>query len=442
MADAAILDRLESLVSPFGVLGSVGRFPTPRGLGDASVFVSHYGDRLPALNTRCYGEADQLRRSERRKSMKAGAGRTFGDDEEARLVAIAEGAERYSGGPFNESMKWAAYRELDGAALDPLRIPRCSAAELSVPGCPLRPLDPDAPMRWISGVDLASGVATWVPGVMACYGLLDLAPSERFWYRISTGYAVHTDPVEALVRGICEVIERDAIAVSWLQKLPLPSVADRHLSGHAIRLLDWSRRHFIDTYLFDATTDMAVPTVFCLQVAPYDLRAAHVLGCATGRSIQSAAQRALLEACTGRTYFYPDVEPLENFGDFTSIGDGCRYMASPSRAAAFGFLLDGARDRIAPEHKPLPRNSRATLAWLVTALSRKGMHAIAVNRTTRELTMADLTAISVVIPDLQPMSLLPLAQYRAHPRLYAAPELMGYPSLTEEELNPWPVPYT
>jgi ribosomal protein S12 methylthiotransferase accessory factor len=441
MADALMLDGIESLVSPFGVLGSVARFPAPRGLSDASIFVSHYDDWLPALNTRWYGDADQARRPERRKSMRAGAGRKLGDDEEARLVAIAEGAERYSGGQFDEAMKWAAYRELDGAAMDPLRIPRCSAAELATPGCPLRPLDSDAPIRWLRGVDLASGVTTWIPAVMACYALRDVAPQERFWYRISTGFAVHTDPVEALVRGICEVIERDAIAVSWLQKLPLPSIADRDLSGDAIRLLAWSRRHFIDTYLFDATTDMAVPTVFCLQVAPYDQKAARVLSCATRRSIQSAAQRALLEACAGRSYFYTDEEPRENFVDFSSIGDGCRYMARPSSAAAFDFLIEDARDRIAPERQPLPQDSRATLAWLVTALSRKGMQVIAVDRTTRELAVAGLTAVNVVIPDLQPMSLLPLAQYRAHPRLYAAPGLMGYRSLTEEELNPWPVPY-
>jgi ribosomal protein S12 methylthiotransferase accessory factor len=441
VTDAVMLDRFESLVSPFGVLASVERYPAPRGLSAASIVISHFGDRLPVPSMRCYGDAGRLRRSAPRKSANVASGRTLGNDEEARLIAIAEGAERYSGGHFNEPLKWAAYRELDGAALDPLRIAQCSAAELSAPGCPLRALNPDMPIRWIRGVDLATGIVTWVPAVMACYALRDTAPSEEFWYRISTGYAVHTDPIEALVRGICEVIERDAIAVSWLQKLPLPSVADRHLSDQAIQLLAWSRRHFIDTCLFDATTDMTVPTVFCLQVAPHDLRAAHVLGCATGQSIQSAAERALLEACTSRSRFYTDEEPPENLGDLSSLGDGCHYMARPSRAAAFSFLLEGARDRIAPERHSLPDNPRETLAWLLTALSRKGMQVIAVDRTTRELTMAGLTAVSVVIPDLQPMSLLPLAQYRAHPRLYAAPQLMGYPSMTEEELNPWPIPY-
>lgn len=440
MADSTILDRLESLVSPFGVVGSVSRNQSPRGLDGISIFISYFGDRLPGPNTRCYSTADQLPRSDLRRSNIA-TGRRLGDVEESRIVAIAEGAERYSGGHFDEPMTWASRRELDGAVLDPSRIPQCSARELSAPGCPLRELDPDAPMRWIRGVDLVSGIATWVPAVMVCYCLRNLAPGERFWNRLSTGYAVYTDPVEALVRGICEVIERDAIAVSWLQKLPLPVIADGSLSGETIGMLAWSRRHFIDSYLFDATTDMAVPTVFCLQVAPYDERAAQTLGCATGRSIQSAAQCALLEACTSRSSFYRDEDLPENFGDFRGVSDGARYMAEPVRAGAFGFLVDGARDRIAPARQSLPEGSREALAWLIAVLSRKDMQAIAVDRTTNELGAAGLTAVSVVIPDLQPMSLIPLAQYRAHPRLYAAPEIMGYPVLTEEELNPWPVPY-
>jgi ribosomal protein S12 methylthiotransferase accessory factor len=89
----------------------------------------------------------------------------------------------------------------------------------------------------------------------------------------------------------------------------------------------------------------------------------------------------------------------------------------------------------------LPDDPADALAWLLDTLSRKGMQAIAVDRTPRELRAAGLTAVNVVIPDLQPMSLYPLSQCRAHPRLYQAPLLMGYPSHSEEDLNPWPQPF-
>lgn len=69
------------------------------------------------------------------------------------------------------------------------------------------------------------------------------------------------------------------------------------------------------------------------------------------------------------------------------------------------------------------------------------MPVLAVDRSHAELRSVGLTAVNVVIPDLQPMSLLPLAQFRAHPRLYRAPAAMGFPVHSEEELNPWPQPF-
>lgn len=437
MADTDVLERLETLVSPFGVVADARPLGPPRGLGEACLSVAHVGHGSPQP----IADARQLRRPRRPQPPRTARGVAFDDPGQARLIAIAEAAERYSASDLNEPTVLAAHRDLDGPALDLRRIPCCSTRELATRDCPLRAPDPDAPIRWVRGTDVASGVPTWVPAVMAFYGLHDVAPAERFWYRISTGFAVHSDPAEALVRGICEVIERDAIAVMWLQKLALPVIPDHCLSERARHVVAWARRHFIDVFLFDATTNLAVPTVFCLQVAPHSATAAQLTSCATGRSIASAAEKALLEGCATSELRHSGGESAVNFAEFDSLRDGARYMAMPSRAAAFGFLVTGARHRAAPERGALPAGSAGSLAWLVRSLSSKGMQAVAVDRTTSELAAVGLTAVNVVIPDLQPMSLHPLAQYRAHSRLYSAPVLMGYPSLTEEELNPWPVPF-
>jgi ribosomal protein S12 methylthiotransferase accessory factor len=441
VADGAVLERLETLVSPFGVVAGIRAAQSPRGLGEVRSSVA-FSDFLPPPGWRDSGPAHQLARPGRAKPGNSGHGMALADEGKARLIAIAEAAERYSAGDFQQPAVWAAYRDLDGPALDPQRIPRCSARELATPGCPLLALDPDAPMRWVRGTDLATGGPAWVPAIMAFYGLENPAPSERFWYRISTGFAAHPDPAEAMVRGICEVIERDALAVTWLQMLRLPVVADRHLSGSAQHLLAWADRHFVDTYLFDATTDIGVPTVFCLQIAPHDRRNSQLVSFATGRSITSAADKALLDVCRyHRPQQYEDEDPPASFADFRSLSDGARYMAAPDRAPAFSFLVDGTRRRIAPERETMPDSSREFLDQLIATLSGKDIQVLVIDRTTRELAAAGLTAVNVVIPDLQPMSLLPLAQYRAHPRLYSAPVLMGYPSLIEKELNPWPVPF-
>jgi ribosomal protein S12 methylthiotransferase accessory factor len=434
MRDTSIdesLELLEQLVSPFGVVSATHETLAVQGLDGLIACTSLIGSYVDDYYRAGYGGIT-------RKAH----GRAINNPDRARLTAIAEGAERYAAVDFAGSDQvWARRCELDGPMIDLDRIPRCSATELARPDCPLAPLDPDAALRWVRGTDLMSGTTVWLPAIMACYGLRDIKPAERFWYRISTGWSVHFDPAEALVGGICEVIERDAIAITWLQQLQLPVVAASNLPESVQRLTEMLRRIFLRAVTYDATTDLGVPTAYCLLTADHDRQVRQTIGCATGRTFAAAAEKALLEALSVRETCRCDEAP-ESLARFQDVADGARYMARASRAGAFGFLTDERRASGTPPGKgvKLPQQPGNALAWLTRTLAARGMQAIAVDRTCMELADIGLTAVCVVIPDLQPMTLLPLAQFRAHPRLYSAPALMGYPVRNEKELNPWPQP--
>jgi ribosomal protein S12 methylthiotransferase accessory factor len=288
---------------------------------------------------------------------------------------------------------------------------------------------------------LISGGPIWVPAVMACYRLVGAMESERFWYRISTGFSIHTDPFEAIVGGICELAERDLNAIMWLQRLQLPSVPSDRVSETARVLLGWSTEHFINTYLFDGTTDIGVPTVYCVQIAQHDVHARQVVGAGTARDMATAAEKALMEAIAARSVFHSESPVRTEFSEFREIDDGARYMGRPEMASAFDFLINGAESRIGPERPTLPDDPAEALACLIQRLSLLDMQAIAVDRTSAELRAAGLSAVSIIIPDLQPMTLHPLAQYRAHRRLYELPMLMGHASHSEENLNSCPQPF-
>lgn len=420
---------LDGLVSPYGVATSVE---------PARVFNRGLG-RLFAMNAVAGAGIRSAAPAGRRVK---GSGRTMAAPSLARLTAIAEAAERYAAGDFlKEERVHATPAELDGPVLDPARYPRCSAAEYADPRCPVVPFDPGAAIRWVRGLELTSGEPMWVPAVMATYRLHDPAPAERFNYRISTGYSVHTDPVEALVGGICEVIERDAVALTWLQRLALPLVGAEVGSENLDYLMGWAERHFIRVHRFDATTDLGVPTVYCLLVADHDDRARNIVACATGRTMSGAAEKALIEGILVRGLYHASGEAEDDVAKFTTVEDGARYMGKPEHAEAFDFLTDGATDRPRSRREALPDDPAAMLDHLVGLFRDRGTQVVVVDRTPQELADAGLTCVSVVIPDLQPMSLLPLAQFRAHPRLYDAPARMGHPVLSEEEQNTWPQPF-
>jgi ribosomal protein S12 methylthiotransferase accessory factor len=117
-------------------------------------------------------------------------------------------------------------------------------------------------------------------------------------------------------------------------------------------------------------------------------------------------------------------------------------MALPEHADKFTFLTGDLSDRRpSTVGVTLPAEPRKAVRELVDRLAVAGMQAVVVDRTCRELRAAGLTAVSVIVPELQPMSLDPLAQFRGHPRLAEAPVRMGFAALPEEEQNPWPQPF-
>jgi ribosomal protein S12 methylthiotransferase accessory factor len=425
----------EQAVSRFGPISTVTELPRFRGLSGLYAYQARIGSGAPGVGAPVVPLA--------------GYGSHAASESIARRIAIAEALERYSAGNFlGEERKCARASELIGDVLDLETIARCSEREYSDPRCPFVRPDPNAEIRWVRGYNLATGDPVWVPAVMACYNLSDLAPQEKFWYQISTGCAVHTDPAEAILRGTLEVIERDAIALIWLQKFSPPRLAQDMIAqwgdyefGEVADLLSWSERHFIDTYLFNATTDLKVPIVYCLQIARYGSLAHQVVGCAAARTLASAARKAVQETILIRTSFSEDDAVPASPDEFRFLKDGGRYMGVPERQGAFAFLFDGDGRVPRAEVLNLPEDPREALVTLRSLLSAKGMSAFVVDRTPTELSELGLTAVNVIIPGLQPMSLRPFGMFLDHSRLRQAPEALGITALPEESMNSWPQPF-
>jgi ribosomal protein S12 methylthiotransferase accessory factor len=419
--------NVDRLVSGLGVVGEVSA-NSIRGLPELSVYSAANGSAVPGRVS---------------DHSVFGTGRALGNPRLARAIAVAEAAERYAGGEFfDEAPLRRRSGELPGREIDLAAVPRCSADEYADPACPVIAPDWRAEMRWIEGRELYSGERIWLPTTMACYGLARL-PSERFGYPISTGYAVHSDMPNALFAAISEVVERDAIAVTWLQRLPLPRLPSSVLDEEAALLTTWLRRHFVEPHLFDATTDVGLPTVYVVLRAEHDALTATTVSCATGLTIRQAARKAILEAIPSRMAVKRESKaPPKSYAEFSGIGDGMHYMAGREMQYAFDFLTEQPEGEPGRAQTPqFAPNETEALKRLVSILGRLGMEMVAVDRTTRELAAVGLVAVTVVIPALQPMSLHPLAQFRAHPRLYSAPVRMGYRVLPEEKLNRLPQPF-
>ncbi len=366
-------------------------------------------------------------------------------DEEAELPAACEALERYCGVAFvADDFTVASAEELGSEALDLDRIPRCSEKELSHPKCPLIAPSKTLPIRWLTGLSLHSGKKTYIPAVMVGTHIRFTSPGERIVFPISTGCAAHTSLERALLCGIFEAAERDAIAILWLQKLPLPQIIVDFEPEGAAPYLESMRRaaRDLEYYFFDATTDLGIPTVYGVQRSPQDRTRATYVACASAASAAEALTKVIRDMSHCRASFRRPHPTPDNVEEFTGIFHGATYMAREEQAHGFDFLLKSGSRRMLSEIPALEADSeKSLLALILNRLREKGLDTFAVELTTDEALRSGFRVVKAIIPGLQPISFNYRARYLGHPRLYEAPALMGYESHAEEDLNHMPQPF-
>jgi ribosomal protein S12 methylthiotransferase accessory factor len=426
-------DNIGTLLQPCG------------GLFSSTAQFRAQGDE-PQLATRFVklGNVGVARRQARSQLDLSGTGVGL-EDRESAPRAFGEALERYCTAMFSDAQfTHAAASELAQDALDLDTIPCCDRSELDHPCCPLVAPDKKQPIRWVQGLSLLDGRSIFIPAVMAYLDAGFITSAERFWLPITTGCAAHGTFERAVVSAILEVIERDAIAITWLQKLRLRRIHIDHCSG--ILQDYWSRyeRSSRDLeYLFlDATTDLGIPTIYGLQIARANHRLRTLVSCATALAPAEAVVAVMREMSAIRTAFrrIPAIPASwDNFGD---VFHGAIYMADAQRANAFDFLTESDSEvRLSEMPKLSGVDDAHDLRGIVELLRARGLQAYAVDLSSDEALRCGMRVVRVIIPALQPLSFHYRARYLGTPRLYQLPARLGHPVYKGEQLNYWPQPF-
>lgn len=430
--------RFAGLVHPFGgLMESVSSLRQEHTVPPFSVGVTSLGNL-----TMTFPHIAGFDGRDARNDSLGGAGADR-DPEQAWVRAVVEGAERYCCMVYDAAdFVTASADELGDQALDLDRVPRCSTREYRDPACPLVKPDRRAPIRWVRGYSLVHERECYVPAVMT-FLYFRPQPTERFWQPISTGVAAHTSLPAALVAAICESIERDAIAITWLAQLRLARIdVPPGISGELETSWRLLQRSLVRQYCFDATTDLGIPTVYAVQLVNDHPRLSQYVSCATDFSAAGALTKTIREAAPARAVFQWDREIPSNIADFRSLYDGATYMGRPEQRGEFSFLLDSHQRRSLSDMAiDALSDSRERLRFLIERLKTLNMDAIAIDLTTDDVREGGLWVVRVVIPDLMPLSTMHRARFLGHSRLYEYPRKAGLKSLTEEQVNPAPQPF-
>lgn len=375
------------------------------------------------------------------------------------LGGLGEVAERLLGALHSQTMVdqvlYGSYVDLmrrGYAPLSPEQLPLFSAEQYASPRFPYAPFGPDTVLGWIEGRDLLSDEPVLVPAqlVLVYYGLR--RSEARIGYPTSGGLAFHSDQRRAVLHGLYEVVERDAINVRWYCRLPPPSVdvdlADMLARDLHLRPGRLSTPSIDRVRIYLNTLDVPIPVFSAVAIDRARRDQALMMGGGASSRREQALEQALFELGQCRTalkfektlhaktvapdttvldmddffdalVYYGHAENLPRLSWFTGTPASVAWAAVPS------FEFDSPEEEFA-----------AALRWLEPL----GLRPIVLDLSAACWQGAAVT--KVFVPGLTQAS-VPSHPFLGHPRFYQLPLHLGLAErlLRFADLNTDPPPF-
>jgi len=431
------LTRYRHLVSP--VSGVVSWLSRTTDEGDPWLHVHWAGSNL-ALRTR---RLSSLRRSLRSKS--AGKGSTR---QQSEVSALGEAVERYSSAFHGDEIRirsrfadFAAAGESE--AIHPNDVQLFSdrqldhAERINARGHPYNVvpprLDPHAEIDWSPVWSFSHGRHRYLP-TSILYGMTPEQRGSSDLVADSNGCAAGNTLEEAILQGFFELVERDAFAIWWYNRLAVPGVDLESFGDHYLASApDYYRRAGRDLWMLDVTSDLGIPVFVALSRRTGAETEDIIYGAGAHADPRIAALRAICELnqCLswlprrGSAASGPEIDdPLALWWWKTG-----RLEDHPHLAPEAGVAPRAKADYPVPDSA----DARDEIERCRAHVEARGMEFLVLDQTRPDIGMP---VARVIVPGLRHF----WARF-APGRLYDVPVAMKRcaRALAEDELNPAPV---
>jgi ribosomal protein S12 methylthiotransferase accessory factor len=358
--------------------------------------------------------------------------------EEASNSAVGEYLERYSAQMVDENrLIYATYKQMvekGHRALKPTSLPLYSQHQYDIKDFKFKKFTEDNEINWIEGYSLITKEPIWVPA--QCVYLVNFK-EKPIRPLDSNGLALGKDLNNAYIHGLGEVIERDAIAITWFNKLPAPRLPVK--GEKLVKTLRKCYRKGLKYYFCDITTDIKIPTVFCILVS----RSGLITGAATNVCLEDAMVKALYETAGQGYVSLRSVSqlnrPIKSFDEVKTIEDHMTLYANPDMIKYCSFLLNSEVRRREYPHV----DKKDVLSYILKRIKERGLDAISVEITHPDIKSLGFRAVRMIVPGAMNISAGLSMRFLGVKRLYEVPSILGYRnrSTSEDELYQVPHPF-
>lgn len=430
-----LTDTLPFLLDPkVGIVTGVSEHPLEV---DSPRFFRFNGS---AANTEAFGEY-------RNFAIGGGAATTR---ELALAKTVGECVERYCAAIYDkQQFPLCSYKEAPFACVHPGRFALYRADQYSHPEFDFDEFTEDAPVRWVQAANLATGAQEAVPASMVFvpYFFYENGDETPIVQPISSGLSCHCSFEEAVVGGICEVIERDNFMITWQAKLSRRKIRKQSLSAKNRDLIRRFEEVGYDIHLMDISNETTITGILAVATHTKTDFVPLVVAASVALSPEEAVKKALEELAHTERYAYqiknelPRLAPHPEYDNVLGQVHHVNFWVNPGVSEHAAFLY-GSEETM--DFADLVDHSQETAAEemtrLVSLIKNSGYEVLVTDITSSDIRSLGMTVIRAIIPGYHPLFMGYHKRPLGSERLWTIPQKLGFEGLVPGG-NDYPFPH-
>jgi ribosomal protein S12 methylthiotransferase accessory factor len=366
--------------------------------------------------------------------------------ETALLKTLGEALERYNLSIYQEkNFIWNSYNSLKGKRIDPQKFISFSKKDFHAkPKFNLYTSKNDE-LNWMKGFSLTKKEEILIPAqlVFVPYYFTTKEPVIRF--PITTGAACYNSLKGAILRGLLEVIERDAFMIFYLNKLSPPIINIQNSQDKLLeKIFSSIKRYKLELYILDISTDVPVYSILAIVIDKTGFGPAISLGMKSDLYIKNAIIGAIEESFHSR-FWIKDIMiqkkikslwmEIQKKKDYISdLKERGIIWSELQMINKINFFFKGKKVLLKKTSSTKTENLDSLLKWF----TKQNIEVLYVNITPARLEREKIYVVKVIIPQFQPLYLDERFPYWEGKRLKEIPQKLGLKPLKKVYKFPHP----
>lgn len=378
----------------------------------------------------------------------SGAGLDF---QSAFMAAVGECMERYSLSIIHpEDLILGSYEELTNKGYFIVSPKTWSLFDESQHNI-FAPFYDNTPISWVRAQSLTHKNDKLVPASMVYIPYEVFFPEQKekiVSMAISTGAACAKSYTEALLKGICEVVERDAFMIMWRNRLQLPRIKIDIDSELYDVFQDKFVRSGLEFVIVHTTLDLCIPSFFGFAIDARCDPPSIIAGGAAHPDPSQAVMKTLLELAQGLKWKdYVEHKPIEiekGFSNIRSFDDRVRLYAFNDMRHSMQFILENKQELPLSTIPSFDSGSiRLNLDNCINMLAKHNLEVIALDLTPIDVQQCGFVVTKILIPGCETMEGDHIMPFLGGRRWREVPHSLGLLSYEPDlkSINPDPHPY-